>query len=193
MGCLLAPLDGVRRALGTLRARLTLAGIALLALAVLLNTMTLVQRAQQDTLAEERDRELMESERMAAALSSRVLELQGALAAVAEQLDERTLRDQGALERFMTDRIVLRRMFGNVNVVTADGTLRVYSERSSLRKVAANVADRGYFRDAMDNARPSISEALVSRVLGEPVIVLAQPLRGPQGSVGEITDRKSVV
>lgn len=187
MGCLLAPLDGVRRALGTLRARLTLAGIALLALAVLLNTMTLVQRAQQDTLAEERDRELMESERMAAALSSRVLELQGALAAVAEQLDERTLRDQGALERFMTDRIVLRRMFGNVNVVTADGTLRVYSERSSLRKVAANVADRGYFRDAMDNARPSISEALVSRVLGEPVIVLAQPLRGPQGSFGVIT------
>ncbi|WP_157118939.1 sensor domain-containing diguanylate cyclase [Azohydromonas lata] len=182
-----APLEGARRALGTLRARLTLAGIALLALVVLLNTLTLVQRAEQDTLVEQRDRELVKAERIAEVLSGRVLELQGALAAVAGQLDQRTLHDQAALERFMTDRIVLRRMFGNVNVATADGTLRVYGEHNSLRKVVANVADRAYFRQAMDKAQPSISEALVSRVLDEPVIVLAQPLQGPRGPFGMLS------
>jgi diguanylate cyclase (GGDEF)-like protein/PAS domain S-box-containing protein len=177
----------LRRALGTLRARLTLAGIAALALAIFLNTMTLVQRAEQDTLVEQRERELGETERIAASLSSRVLELQGALSAVAEQLDKRTLYDKPALERFMTDRVVLRRMFGNVSVITADGTLQVYGERSSLRKLSANVADRPYFREALDHARPTISEALISRVLDEPVIVLAQPLRGPHGAFGVVS------
>ncbi|WP_157268428.1 sensor domain-containing diguanylate cyclase [Azohydromonas aeria] len=174
-------------ALGTLRARLTLAGIALLMLVVFANTALLVQRADRALLAEERERELGETVRTAAVLASQVQELQGALRAVAEQLDEATLRDQAALERFMLDEVVLRRMFGNISAVTPDGRVRAYAERQGLRAVSFSVADRAYFREALVEGRPSISEPVTSRAVGEPSVVLAQPLRGPRGVYGVLS------
>lgn len=174
-------------ALGSLRLRLALAGIVLIALVVSATTALMVHRADQATLAAQRERELAETVRTAALLSRRVLDLQSALRAVAEQLDARTLHDPRALERFLAERTVLRQMFGNVNAVTPEGTVRAYADRTGLRRMPFNVADRDYFREAMAQGHPVISEAMPSRVRPEPVIVLAQPLRDAQGSYGVLS------
>ncbi|WP_198320895.1 diguanylate cyclase domain-containing protein [Azohydromonas aeria] len=180
------PLRRLRRWPGSLRARLTLAGVVLIALVVGATTLLLVQRAERATLAEQRERELGETARTAAALTSRVLELQNALRAVAQQIEEPLLRDPPALERFVTGQVVLRRMFGNVSVATRDGQLRVYTERDGVRPANINVGDREYFREAMQENAPVISEAMTSRVVPEPVIVLAQPLAGAHGPYGAL-------
>lgn len=173
-------------AFGSLKLRMTAAGVVALALGVFLTTLVLVQRAERDTLAEQRQRELGETARTAAVLGSRVVALQKALQTVATQFDERTLHDPAALERFITDRAVLRDMFGNVFAAAPDGRVRVFATRHGVQPRNFSVADRPYFRQTLQEDRPIISQAMPSRAVPEPVIVLTYPLRGARGVYGVI-------
>jgi diguanylate cyclase (GGDEF)-like protein/PAS domain S-box-containing protein len=173
-----------REALGLLKLRMTMAGVAALLLGIGVITLVLVQHAERDMLTDQRERELQEAIRTASVLSSRVLELQRGLRVSAEQLDEATLHDAAALERFFHDRVVLRHMFSHVIAATSDGQVRAYADRNGVRPMPINVADRAYFRQTMAEGRPVISEVIPSRAVHEPVLVLTQPLRGSQGVFG---------
>lgn len=170
---------------GSLKLRLTLAGLAALTLSVALTALLLVQRAERDTLAGERERELQEAARTAAVLSARVVDLQQALQLAAEQLDAGTLRDPAALARFFEARSVMRRMFGHVFAAAPDGRVRLYGDRGGAHeRETVSLADRPYFRQTLREGRPVVSEAIPGRAVPEPIMVLTYPLRDRHGVYG---------
>ena len=168
-------------AFGSLKLRITLGGIAALVFGIGLITVLLVSRAERDTLTAQRQRELGESVRMASVLSRRVVELQRALQVVAAQLDEATLADDAALERFIKSKPVLRSLFANIYVATPNGQMRVYADGSGMRRPNVNIADRDYFRRTLAEGRPIVSEPIPGRVSGAPVVVFTHPVTGPSG------------
>ena len=170
-------------AFGSLKLRITLGGIAALVLGIGLITVLLVNRAERDTLTAQRQRELSESVRMASVLSRRVVALQRALQAVAAQLDEATLADDAALERFITNKPVLRGMFANVYVATPDGQMRLFADEAGMRRPNLNLSDRDYFRRTLKEGRPIVSEPIPGRLSGAPVVVFTHPVTGPNGIV----------
>ena len=177
---------GSAKFVASLKLRTTLSGIVALILGIALITVVLVQRAERDTLASRRDSELHETARVAAVLSSRVVELQQVLRLVAGQIEASRLHDRAALERFLADRVVLRGMFGNVFIATPDGRVRAYAERDGVQVSTFGVGDRTYFQQTLAEGRPVVSEALPSRAIPEPVVVLTHPLQGPKGVHGVI-------
>ena len=169
---------------GSLKLRITLAGIAALVMGISLITVLLVNRAERDTLTVQRQRELGESVRMAAVLSRRVIELQRALQAVAAQLDEATLADDAALERFIKSKPVLRGMFANVYVAVPNGQMRLFADEIGLRRPNLNIADRDYFSRTLSEGRPIVSEPIEGRVSGGPIVVFTHPVVSAGGIVG---------
>ena len=168
-------------AMGSLKVQITLGGIAALVLGIGLITVLLVSRAERDTLNAQRQRELGESVRMASVLSRRVVELQRALQVVAAQLDEGTLTDSAALDRFINSKPVLRSMFANVYVATPNGEMIVFADEAGMRRPNLNIADRDYFRRTLAEGRPIVSEPLPGRISGGPVVVFTHPVTGPNG------------
>ncbi len=176
----------LRSGRGSLQLRMTLAGVAALTLGIFLTSLLLVQRAERDTLRDQREREVQETARTAAVLSRRVVELQNLLRIAGGQLDPGTLQDPPALARFMHDRAVLRAQFSHVAVISLDGHVRVYGEREGVRPLDMDISQQPYFRQTVAEDRPIVSEVLTSRVIGEPVVVFTYPLHGPGGLYGVI-------
>lgn len=176
----------LRSGRGSLRLRMTLAGVAALTLGICLTTLLLVQRAERDTLRDQREREVQEAARTAIVLSSRVVELQNLLRIAGEQLTPATMRNPAALERFMHDRAVLRAQFSHMAVMSPDGQVRVYAEREGVRPLKLDIGQQPYFRQTVAEGRPIVSEVQPSRVTGDPVVVFTYPLHGPEGLYGVI-------
>jgi diguanylate cyclase (GGDEF)-like protein/PAS domain S-box-containing protein len=171
---------------GSLRVRMTLAGVAALTLGICLTTLLLVQRAEHDTLRDQRERELQETARIAAVLSNRVVELQNMLRIAAGQLDDATLQDSTALLHFMQGKAALRSQFSHMAAITPDGQVRMYAEREDVRPLSLDLGQQPYFRQTLAEGRPIVSEVQPSRVVDEPAVVLTYPLRGPGGVYGVI-------
>ncbi|MES2531861.1 MAG: diguanylate cyclase [Pseudomonadota bacterium] len=169
------------RAFGSLKVRITIGTVAALIAGLGLITLMLVNRAQQDTLRAERQRELADAARTATLLATRAVALQRALLVVAFQLNEATVRDDTALARFIEGQPVLRGMFTDVFVATPDGDLRLLANENGVNTPELNLGDRSYFKRTLSEGRPIISPPIPSRLSGEPVVVFTQPVRGPAG------------
>ena len=167
--------------LGSLKTRITIGGIAALALGIGLITVLLISRAEGDTLRAERQREISEASRTAALLSRRVVELQRALQVVALRLDTATLMDEAALTRFIEGQPVLRSLYSTLFVATVQGELRLHSDDEGIRRPQLDLSDREYFRRTLREGRPIVSEPIPGKLSGEAVIVLTQPVRDASG------------
>lgn len=176
----------VAAALGSIKFRITLSAIAAMALGVLLTALTLVRQAERDTLANQRQRELSTIAGSASQLSARLVELQRALRASGDQLNAAMLADPQRLKDFMENKPLLRGMFSNVFLATADGHMRVYADNGGVRNPAVDLSDRDYFQRTLKERRPIISEPLPGRVSAEPVIVFTHPLSDATGVYGVI-------
>ncbi|MGJ7545737.1 diguanylate cyclase domain-containing protein [Variovorax sp. LT1R16] len=174
-------LRGLRRALGSLKVRITIGGIAALVLGIGLIAVLLISRAEQDTLRAERHREISEAARTAASLSRRVVELQRALQAVAFRLDPTVLTDDAATARFLEDQPVLRNLYSSLFVATTTGEVRLYADEGGINHSRLDLSDRNYFRRTLQEGRSLVSEPLPGKVSGEPLIVLTQPVRDASG------------
>ncbi|WP_341889233.1 diguanylate cyclase [Variovorax sp. YR752] len=160
----------------SIKLRVTLSAIAAMAAGVLLTALLLVQRAERDTLTHHRDRELAEVVHMAGLLSDRVVERQRALRASGDQIDPAMVQDAARLKNFLDNKPLLRGMFSNIFVAAADGRMVAYADDAGVRRPDINLGDREYFRRALRDQRPVISEPVPGRVSGEPVIVFVHPL-----------------
>ena len=167
--------------LGSLRARVTLGTIAVLTAGIGLIAFVLVQRAEHETLRDQRQRELVEVMRTARLLSRNVVDLQKALGVVAAQLPAAALASDLALAQFFEGKPVLRSLFSNVFVARPDGQLAFYFDRQGAQRLQLSIADRPYFQRTLAERRAIVSEPLPSRVSGLPVVVLTQPLQGAGG------------
>jgi diguanylate cyclase (GGDEF)-like protein/PAS domain S-box-containing protein len=164
------------RALASIKLRVTLSAIAAMAAGVLLTAVLLVQRAERDTLAHHRDRELASVVHTSSQLSDRVVERQRALRASGEQIDAAMLRDAARLTNFLDNKPLLRGMFSNIFIAATDGRMVAYADDAGVRRPDIHIGDREYFRRAVREQRPLVSEPVPGRVSGEPVIVFVHPL-----------------
>ena len=132
----------VGAALGSIKLRVMLSAVAAMALGVLLTALTLVRQAERDTLANQRDRELAEVVNTASQLSQRVVERQRALRASANQFDAAMLADAGRLQHLLDNKPLLRGLFTEVFITSADGSIRAYADSQGVRVPKLDVSDR---------------------------------------------------
>ncbi|MEP7296742.1 MAG: diguanylate cyclase [Burkholderiales bacterium] len=166
----------VAAALGTLKAKVTLAAVVTLAVGIGAISTLLVHRAELDTLRAQHRHELGEAARTAALLSSNVVDLQRDLQAAALQLEPGVLAEDSAVARFVASQSMLRTRFASIFVAALDGRMRALADSTGVRQPDINVADREYFRRTLAEGRPIISTAISGRASSEPVIVLSYPV-----------------
>lgn len=170
-------------AFGSLKLRITLGGIAALVVGIGLITALLVTRAQRDTLGAQLVRESGETVRTAGLLSRQLVELQRALASVAPQFSDIAADDRAAVLRLIESQQVLRQLFTNLFAASADGQVLVIADSRQMNlPESLNIADRDYFQRTVRENRAIISDATPSRVSGQPLIILTQPVHDAAGT-----------
>ncbi|HSW04474.1 MAG TPA: diguanylate cyclase [Aquabacterium sp.] len=163
--------------LPSLKWRLTVGAVLALSLAIAIITTALLQRAETDLLAAQRDSELSEAARTAAVIARRLVELQRVLEATGARLDAATLTDERKLSEFLETRSVLLALFYSVVVAAPDGVPLARLDIKGVNKPTQSVGDRAYFRRSVLEGRPIVSEPVASRFSGEPIVVLTYPLK----------------
>jgi len=176
-------LAALRAATGSLKLRVTAAGLLALVVAIGASVAVLTAKAQRDMLRERQVAEANEAAHTAAQLSRRIVDQQGMLALVAARVTPAVLADDEAMRQLLESQFVLRSKFDSLLVVGRDGGLRLLADSDGVRHSLLNVSDREYFRTAMDRGIPAIAGPIVSRLNGELLIVLAHPLTAH----GEVT------
>lgn len=167
----------IRAILDSLKVKLTLGSVAALAVGMGIVAFLLVRQTEHDTLASQRLRQMSETVRVSRVLSHRVIELQRSLQVTAAQLDPATMSDPRLLADFIKSKPVLNAMFSSVFVSSASGEMLMLDQVNILSKPGIGISDRRYIAQTLQEGRPIVSEPLVSRVSGEPIIVFTYPLR----------------
>ena len=166
----------LRRSVQTLKFRLAAGAMLALAAGIVMSTLLMQRRSEQDTLHAARLDENIEVRRSARLLGIRVHEAQQQLAAAASQLPVESLGNAGALRAFLDSKPILRASFDGVFIVGAQGRMHLLWDDKGYREPGTDLSDRGYFRSAMGDGRPVVTDLIRSRISLEPIIVLAQPV-----------------
>ncbi|HSV51976.1 MAG TPA: PAS domain-containing protein [Burkholderiaceae bacterium] len=103
----------------------------------------------------------------------------GLLARAAQRADGPAFSDASARQKFLADSD-LRPMFDGIALIGLDGT--VLANDPPLDK-PLNIADRPYFRRALDTAAPTISAPLLARSTRQPAILMAAPVKNADGQL----------
>jgi len=164
-------------ALRSLKFRIAFGGMLAVALAIGLTTALLLQRAESDLLHAARQSGLAEVVRSARQLDARLRQSQQALRYTAQRMPAGPPTDLPALRAFIDSKPALRGTFDSVAVADASGQVTMMWDGQDYRAPGPNVADRAYFKTAVGEARPAVSELIVGRVQGQPMVVLAHPVR----------------
>ena len=173
----------VHRLFGSLKLRLALASLVLIAGSVGLTVVLVLQAMEARSQRAALDAELSNAERMAAVLSSKLVELQNGMRAAAAALPVDRINETAALHAYLQDQAVLRSLFGSVFIVTRDGRLRVGSDAQGVHDWNIDATDRDYVRRTLRERRPTISGPIVSRISGDALMVLTMPVFDPHGEV----------
>ncbi len=172
--------------LGSLKVRLTLASVALILVSVALTvhfTLREVRQGSERIVLESREDD---AQRLAAIVSRRLIALQRALRASVTTLPPAALDESAAAVAYLEGNAVLRTMFSAIFLVAADGRVVAFSDGDGTRDTPMTFADRDYFKNTMAAKRPLISNALMSRVSGEPIIVITMPITGASGEIAGV-------
>ena len=171
MALRLAPL------LRSLKFRIAFGGMLAVALAIGLTTAMLLKRAELDLLQAARQTDLGEVVRSARLLDARLRQSQQALVYTAHQMPPGPPTDLPALRAFIESKAALRGNFDSVAIADASGQVATMWDGQGYRSPGPNVADRAYFKTAVTEGRPTVSELIMGRVRAEPMVVLAYPVR----------------
>ena len=128
--------------------------------------------AQQFTLVREVAHEVD------AKLASSLLALERSAAA----LPDGVLQDPARFRDYYASRPAMLVFFDDLIFVGVDGTIRSDFPQVPGR-VGISVADRKYFIDTVSTKRAVIGEPVLSKVLKEPIVSMAAPIRNPDGSL----------
>ena len=172
--------------LGSLKVRLTLASVALILVSVALTVHLTLREVRQGSERIVLESRKDDARRLAAIVSRRLVALQRALRAAETTLPRAALDEPAAAVAHLEGNAVLRTMFSAVFVVAADGRVLAFSDGQGTRDTAMSFADRDDLRNTMAAKRPLISNALMSRVSGEPVIVFTMPITGAAGEAAGV-------
>jgi diguanylate cyclase (GGDEF)-like protein len=165
-----------RKLFESMKVRVTVPAVLALAASMVATTVVLVSQTERDILAERQRVEIGEALRTAAQLSLRVVEQQQMLSAAALQMTPEVMTHLPAQQQFLDGQTVLATLFQSLFLIQTDGAITWLRDDKSLRQPAVNVSDRPYFMQTLADLRPVVSQPLISRVSGEPVVILTAPL-----------------
>jgi diguanylate cyclase len=156
--------------------RLVVLGAVAVAFAVLCTVAFLVSIAEKDTIAQRQANEVSEVERTAALLNERTHQLISMLELVSAQLPMKSLESYAALLTLLEQRPLLTSAFDTVYFASKDGRMRIAHDERGFRATEVTLHDRPYFNEVLFTGRPVISEPIMGRLSGEPVVVFSVPV-----------------
>jgi diguanylate cyclase (GGDEF)-like protein/PAS domain S-box-containing protein len=172
--------------MGSLKLRLALASLVLIAASVALTVVLVLRAMEQRSQRAVLDSEIANAEHIAAVLSAKIVSLQKALRAASEQLPADGMVRPAAATAYLEDQKVLRSLFDSVFVADADLRLVAVAENGGVRGTRIDASDRGYIRRTVRERRAVISQPGVSRTSGVQMVVLTMPRYDRDGRLSAI-------
>ncbi len=171
---------------GSLKVRLALASLVLIAASVALTVVLVLQAMEQRSQRAVLDSEVANAERLGLVLSAKIVSLQKALRAASAQVPIDRLSRPAAVKAFLEDQNVLRSLFDSVFVADADLHIIAVAENGGVRSTDIDASDRAYIRRTVQDRRPVISQPGISRTSGTPMFAMTMPLFGRDGKISAI-------
>ncbi|MFZ2307104.1 MAG: histidine kinase dimerization/phosphoacceptor domain -containing protein [Rhodoferax sp.] len=120
---------------------------------------------------------------VSAVINREFVERIDALARVAEKITPAHMAAPHSLQTLFDNQPLLHELFNAGTFVTGvDGTA-IASVPASLKRVGVNYLDRSYIVAALTQGRSSVSEPLMGKRVGGPVLSIATPIRDTKGAV----------
>jgi diguanylate cyclase (GGDEF)-like protein/PAS domain S-box-containing protein len=160
----------------TLKLRIALATLACTVIGITTISLLSLAQIEAEVRTQAGQRELDETALLAADLSQRVVALQLSLRLTAESIDPVLESMDDALEQHLQAQPALRQQFSALFVAAPDGRVRLLLDDAGARRPDTTIADRAYFRQTVAERRAIVSDAMPSRLTGEPVIVFSHPI-----------------
>jgi len=177
--------DRLRALGGSLKTRLALASLVLIAASVALTIVLVLRAMEQRSQRAVLDAEIANAEHIALVLSTKIVALQKSLRAASSQVPVGHL-DETAVTAYLEDQKVLRSLFDSVFIADARLHLIAVAENGGVRTIDIDASDRDYVRRTLRNRRAVISQPGLSRTSGTPMFVMTMPLFGRDGRVAAI-------
>jgi len=177
---------GLRYFGGSLKVRLALASLVLIAASVALTVVLVLRAMEQRSQRAALDSEVANAERIALVLSAKIVTMQKSLRAAAAQLPESHLDKPAAALHYLDEQQVLRSLFDSVFVADARLHLVAVAEDAGVRSTDIDASDRDYIRRTVRERRSVVSRVGISRTSGTPMFAITMPLFDADGRVTAI-------
>ncbi len=171
---------------GSLKARLALASLVLIAASVALTVVLVLQQMEQRTQRAVLDSEIANAERIGLVLSAKIVSLQRSLRAASAQVPVERLGQPAAVTAYLDGQKVLRSQFDSVFIADARLHLVAVAENGGVRMTDIDASDRAYIQHTVHARRPMISQPGVSRTSGMAMFVMTMPLFDREGRLTAI-------
>ena len=171
---------------GSLKARLALASLVLIAASVALTVVLVLRAMEQRTQRAVLDSELANAERIAVVLSSKLVSLQKAMRAASAQVPVDRLGDFAAVADYLEQQAALRSLFDNVYVASAEGQLLAVADNDGVHPLHIDASDRAYMQRTRKERRAVISQPGISRNNGVAMFAMTMPIFARDGRLQAI-------
>lgn len=168
---------------GSLKVRLSLASATLILASVGLTVYFVLREASRGTEQIVLESQADDAQRLATAISQRLVDLQRALRVVAALVPAESIGQPEQLAEFLRGQPVLPTLFSSVFIASVEGRIVAINDVQGIRNPGTDISDRPYFKGTLSAARPVISKVTPSRVSGEPIVVFTMPVIGREGRV----------
>ena len=174
-------LSSLRRWSSTIKFKIVLMVIITCVLSAAGTAGLVLATSQQHMEALLLDNAADDRERTAALLTSKVSLLKEALSAEVHGMPAALWSSPAGMADLLLARPVLTVLFSSVFAAVPDGRLLARIDQGRATAELPNIADRGYFKDALKSDQPVVSHALRSKISGAPLIIIAVPALDDQG------------
>ncbi len=168
---------------GSLKLRLALASLLLIAASVALTVMLVLRDMEQRGQRAVLDAEVANAERIGMVLSTKIVSLQKALRAASAQVPVAELTRPAAVTAFLDHRTVLRSLFDSVFVADARLHFIAVAENGAVRSIDIDASDRAYLQRTLKERRAVISQPGISRTNGQAMFAMTMPLFDREGNI----------
>ena len=172
--------------LGTLKARLMIASVVVIASCVLASASVLLTRVEERGVQAMLDLEADHIERLASGVGQRVVVMQNMLRATADALPAAAQQDPAAAVAFLANTAALRVTFDTLFVADASGQVKALGDGSKTGPSALNLAGRDYFIRTVTQGVPVVSAPFIGRVSQSHVIMFTMPVFNARREVAAV-------
>lgn len=172
--------------LGTLKARLMIASVLVIAASVLASASVLLARVEERGVQAMLDLEADHIERLAGLVGQRVVVMQNMLRATADALPVAAHSDTAAAVAFLANTAALRVTFDTVLVADASGQVKALGSGSTTGPSTLNLAGRDYFFRTVTQGVPVVSSPIIGRVSQSQVIMFTVPVFNARREVAAV-------